>query len=126
MDDGHAVDAICLDFAKAFDTVNHRFILAKMKSFGLGDVVVRWIKAYLSGWVLRVHIGGELSETIPIKSGVPQGSAIGPLLFPIFLNDLPGALEALTLLPPLQLLLTSGSPGNTRRRRCKRPGCSDE
>ncbi len=51
MDDGHTGDVIYLDFAKAFDSVNHRFLLAKMKSFGLGYVVVRWIKAYLSGRV---------------------------------------------------------------------------
>ncbi len=41
MDEGHTVDVICLDFAKAFDSVNHRFLMAKMKSFGLRDVVVR-------------------------------------------------------------------------------------
>ncbi len=45
MDERHTVDVIYLDFAKAFASVNHRFILAKMKSFGLGDVVVRWIEA---------------------------------------------------------------------------------
>ncbi len=53
MDAGHTVDVIYLDFAKAFDSVNHRFLLAKMKSFGLGDVVLRLIEAYLSGRVSR-------------------------------------------------------------------------
>ncbi len=61
IDEGHTVDVIYLDFTKAFDSVNHRFLLAKMKSFGLGDVVVRWIEAYLSGRVSRVHVGGEHS-----------------------------------------------------------------
>ncbi len=98
IDEGHTVDVIYLDFAKAFDSVNHRFLLAKVRSFCLGDVVVRWIEAYLSGWVLRVHVGGEHSGAIPMHSGVPQGSVIGPLLFRIFLNDLPDVLEALTLL----------------------------
>ncbi len=56
MDEGDTVDVIYLDFAKAFDCVNHRFLLAKMKSFGLGDAVVRWIEAYLSGRVSRVVI----------------------------------------------------------------------
>ncbi len=61
IDEGQTVDTIYLDFAKAFDSVNHSFLLAKMKSFGLGDFVVRWIEAYLSGRVSRVHLGGEHS-----------------------------------------------------------------
>ncbi len=51
MGEGHTVDIIYVDFAKAFDCVNHRFLSAKMKYFGLGDAVVRWIEAYLSGRV---------------------------------------------------------------------------
>ncbi len=66
-----------LGFAKAFDSVNHKFRLAKMKSFGLGDVVVRWIEANLSGRVSRVHVGAEHSGAIPVLSGVPHfGSTI--------------------------------------------------
>ncbi len=98
MDEGHAVDVFYLDFAKAFDFVTHRFLLAKMKSFGLGDIVVWWIEAYLSGRVSRVHVGGELSETIPMRSGAAQDSMIDPILFLLFVNDLGDALEALTLL----------------------------
>ncbi len=61
IDEGHTVDVVYLDFAKAFDSVNDRFLLAKMKSFGLGNVVERWIEAYLSGRVSRVHVGEEHS-----------------------------------------------------------------
>ncbi len=70
----------------------------KNVSFGLGDVVVRWIEAYPSGRVSRVHVGGEYSGAIPMHSGVLQGSVIGPLLILLFVNDLPDVLETLTLL----------------------------
>ncbi len=64
MDESHTVDVIYVDFAKAFESVNHRFLLVKMKSFGIGDVIVRWIEAYLSGRVSSVHTGGEHSRAI--------------------------------------------------------------
>ncbi len=98
IDDGHTVDVIYLDFAKAFDSVNHRFLLAKMNSFDLGDVVVRWIEAHLSGRVSRVHVGGEHSGAIPMHSDVSQDFVIGPLLFLLFVSDLPDVLETMTLL----------------------------
>ncbi len=86
IDEGHTVDVIYLGFAKVF-------FLAKTKSFGLGDVVVRWIEAYRSGRVSREHSGA-----IPMHSGVPQSSVIGPLLFLLFVNDLPDVLETTMLL----------------------------
>ncbi len=61
IDEGHTVDVTYLHFVKVFDYDNRRLLLAKMKSFGLGDVVVRWIEAYLSGRVSRVQVGGEHS-----------------------------------------------------------------
>ncbi len=61
IDEGHTVDVIYLDFDKAFNSIKDRLLLAQMKSFGLGNVVVRWIEAYLSGRVSRVHVGGEHS-----------------------------------------------------------------
>ncbi len=94
MDEGHIVNVIYLDFAKAFDSVNHKVLSAKMQSFGLGDVVVCWIDAYVSGRVTRVHVGREHSGAIPMHSGVPQGA----FLFLLFVNDLPDVLEALALL----------------------------
>ncbi len=78
-----------------------------MKSFGLGDVIVRWIEAYLFGRVSSVNDGGELSRTIPMRSGISQGSVIGPLLFLLFVNDLLNALKALT---PLFADVKMGTP----------------
>ncbi len=72
--------------------------MAKMKSFGLDDVVVRGTEAFLSCRVSRVHVGEEHSGAIPMHSGVSQGSVIGPLLFLLFMNDLPDVLETMTLL----------------------------
>ncbi len=95
MDEDHAVDVIYLDFAKAFD---HGFLSAKMASFGLDDVVARWIETYLSGWVSIVHVSGKPSETIPMRSDFPQASIINPFLFLLFVNKFPDAFEALTLL----------------------------
>ncbi len=70
MEQGHIVVVAYLDCAKALDSVNHKFLLLKMTSFGLGDTVVRWIQAYLSGRVSRVHVGGEHSRTIAMHNAV--------------------------------------------------------
>ncbi len=72
--------------------------MAKIKSFGLIDVVVWWIVKCLPGRVSRVHVGREYPGAISMHSGFPQGPMIGPLLFLLFLNDLADVLEALTLL----------------------------
>ncbi len=69
--DVFTVDVIYLNFAKAFDSINGRFVLAKMKSFGLGGIVVRLIESYLSGRVSREHVIGEHWRTIPKHSGFP-------------------------------------------------------
>ncbi len=85
------MDLVYLDFAKAFDSVNHRFLLDKLKLSGIDGAVLNWIKSYLSNLSYQVQIDGVLSEEASCLSGVPLGSVIGPLLF-LYINDLPTAL----------------------------------
>ena len=98
MDEGYATGAIFLDLKKAFDTVNHEILIDKLCNYGIKGNELSWFKSYLSNRSQVVNINSNLSEPKNINIGVPQGSILGPLLFIIFVNCLPGAVNCKTIM----------------------------
>ena len=93
IDDGCITGAIFVDFRKAFDTIDHKMLLYKLGMFGICGNELQWFENYLSNRMQSVFTGGVLSNPQPLISGVPQGSILGPLLFSLYVTDLPDCLH---------------------------------
>ena len=98
LEDGEQIDAILLDFSKAFDKVPHQLLLLKLQHYGIRSQLLSWVESFLTGRSQKVLVEGKTSSYVPVVSGVPQVTALGPMLFLIYINVLPKNVTFTTML----------------------------
>ena len=88
-EDDRVTAVVLLDMSAAFDLVDKEILIGELKLYGLDDKSSSWMESYMSQRSQRVFLDGELSDTLPVEVGVPQGSIFGPILYCLMVNDFP-------------------------------------
>ena len=94
LDDDEIVGSLFIDLTKAFDSIDHQLMLLKLQNIGVDGIELPWFQNFLCGRMQYIAIGKARSFLKPISSGVPQGLILGPLLFIIFMNNLPAVVSS--------------------------------
>lgn len=93
IDRGEVVIAVFLDFKRAFETLDRRILLEKLRAYGIEGKALKWFETYLTGRTQRTRVNGVLSQAVAVELGVPQGSVLGVLLFLLYVNDIGSSIK---------------------------------